>query len=173
MRCVLPSLLQLLRRHPLVPLVLQKVTWEVPETLHRPVNQRKKSPYLLVPSHLLPFTAHSSPHGELCSHHRTVLSSPLESQTRERQCVESVAEVVEGARAPMSSVGLDMGWTRVIEDLLQGGWRLCETYPAHSVGEPAAVPPGSPGDRRPAPGCVWTADLGHIQTRSLPNCGRP
>lgn len=108
-------------------------------------------------------------------HHRTVLSSPLESQTRERQCVESVAEVVEGARAPMSSVGLDMGWTRVIEDLLQGEDGGCvKPYPAHSVGEPAAVPPRlSRGQASSSRVCVWTADLGHIQTRSLPNCGRP
>lgn len=54
------------------------------------------------------------------------------------------------------------------------GWRLCETLPrTHCVGEPAVVLPRlSRGQASSSWVCVWTADLGHIQTRSLPNCGR-
>ena len=91
-------------------LVLQKVTREARKhCTDQPIGGRRAA-YLLVFSHLLPFTGHSSPPWRAAlPHYRTVLSSPLESQTQERQCVESVAEVVEGARALMSSVGLDMG----------------------------------------------------------------
>ena len=151
-------------------LVLQKVTWEVPETLHRPANQGKKS--RLFAGSFPPSAFHCSqftPWSAVLPHHRTVLSSPLESQTRERQCVESVAEVVEGARAPMSSVGLDMGWTRVIEDLLQGEDGGCvKPCPEHTVWESQQwCCRGSPGDRRPAPGCVCGQRISDIYKLGL------
>ena len=52
----------------------------------QPIRGRRAA-YLLVPSHLLPFTAHSSPHGELCSH-TTELCYPALWKVRHRRWVK-------------------------------------------------------------------------------------